>query len=57
MPATRIVTHHEYPPIPIREFDWCAHYEGDEESGPRGWGPTEAEAIADLRDNYDEPED
>jgi hypothetical protein len=30
-----------------------AHYDGDDETGPYGYGPTEAEAIKDLQDNYD----
>lgn len=45
----KIVTSHEYPPIPVRSFDWVAYFEGDEEGGPRGYGATEEEAIADLR--------
>lgn len=53
-PSRKIVTEHVYPPIPIRTMDWVAHYDGDEEGGPRGWGRTEAEAIADLKDNYEE---
>lgn len=48
----KIVTVNVYPPIPIRRFDWCAHYDGREE-WPSGWGATEAEAIADLTDNYE----
>ena len=54
--ARTIKTSHQFPPIPIRSFDWLAYFEGDEE-GPQGWGPTEAEAIADLTENYDAPED
>ena len=46
----KIVTEHVYPPIPIRRFDWAAHY--DDPEGPSGWGPTEADAIADLLDNH-----
>ena len=49
----KIITWHEYPPIPDRRFDWVAYREGDEEDGPRGYGRTEAEAIADLKDNYE----
>ena len=45
---TCIITTHVYPPIPIRNFDWNACVDGDEEYGPSGWGRTEAEAIADL---------
>ena len=41
-----IVTHHIFPPIPIRDFDWCAYR--DPEVTPYGYGRTEEEAIADL---------
>ena len=43
-----------YPPIPIRCFDWCAYYEGDDHDGPRGWGATREEAIAELKGITDE---
>jgi hypothetical protein len=49
MPKPKIVTHHEFPPIPPRDFDWIAHRAGDEEGGFRGYGKTEAEAVAELR--------
>lgn len=49
-----IRTQHVYPPIPIRTMDWCAFdedtYDGAEDSHPIvGWGATEAEAVADLK--------
>ena len=49
----RIRTHNEFPPIPIREFDWSAidddTYDGAEDSHcPIGRGATEQEAIDDL---------
>lgn len=44
----RIITHHEYPPIPTRSHDWCAYRDGADEHGPFGWGPTREAAIADL---------
>lgn len=47
----KIVTSHMFPPIPIRDFDWCAHFDGEEEKGNYGWGRTEAEAIQDFLDN------
>jgi hypothetical protein len=50
----RIKTVHEYPPIPIRDFDWCAYLDGEEERGEYGYGRTEAEAIADFLENYGE---
>ena len=46
----KIVTSCICPPIPVREFDWCAFYEGDEESGQYGYGATEAEAIQDFKE-------
>jgi hypothetical protein len=48
----KIITHHVYPPIPSRQFDWIAHYDGDDELGEYGHGPTEQAAIADLAMTY-----
>lgn len=47
-PLPKIVTTHVYPPIPIRTFDWCAYFDGEEEDGNYGYGATRAEAIADF---------
>jgi len=48
----KIVTNFDYPPIPIRQFDWSAidddTYDG--EGCPIGHGATEQEAIDDLLD-------
>ena len=57
----KIETHHEYPPIPVRSFDWSAAiYDGDYDydcedgkmvfvgTDPVGYGPTEEKAIDDL---------
>jgi hypothetical protein len=52
-----VVTSHIYPPIPIRDNDWLACFDGDEEDGPQGWGSTEQKAIDDLVDNYELEED
>ena len=41
-----IQTSHIYPPIPLRQFDWCAYR--DPERGPVGYGCTEEEAVRDL---------
>lgn len=49
----KIITDFVYPPIPIRNFDWVAYRDGDEE-GPQGHGATEAEAIAELMELLDE---
>ena len=54
MAKPRIITHHEYPPIPIRSFDWCAYRDGREEEGNYGWGPTKEAAIADLLANEED---
>lgn len=54
-----------YPPIPDRSCDWCAttddydaSWEGEEtgwvSSSPIGWGRTEAEAIADLKEQLED---
>lgn len=54
-----IKTHHVYPPIPIRDFDWSA-YDADTYGGepgePLGYGKTEQEAIADLMSQVEEKE-
>jgi len=56
----KIHTEHVYPPIPIRSFDWCAYdddtYDGAPDAGPQcvGYGATEAEAIADFREQWEE---
>lgn len=49
-PVARIVTNFEYPPIPIRSFDWSAVDDAtyDGEGCPIGRGATEQEAIDDL---------
>ncbi len=43
-----IRTHYEHPPIPPREFDWSAVFDGYEAGDPIGRGPTEQAAIDDL---------
>lgn len=45
---TKVITHHEYPPIPSRNHDWCAYIDGEEEEGNYGWGRTEAQAVVDM---------
>lgn len=41
------------PPIPVRNCDWQAHFDGMEEDGPYGYGATRQDAINDLLDNTD----
>ena len=52
----RIRTAHVCPPIPVRHFDWIAHYECDDidDNGRMayGSGETESEAIACLIEEY-----
>lgn len=43
----KVVTSNIFPPIPDRQFDWCAYFDGQED-GWIGYGPTEADAIEDL---------
>jgi hypothetical protein len=50
----KIITEHVYPPIPTREFDWSAVSDNYEPGAPIGWGKTEADAIADLRDQMED---
>ena len=49
MTDRKIITEYDYPPIPIRHFDWTAYFDdiGADDS-PYGHGSTEAVAIADL---------
>lgn len=42
------------PPIPVRQWDWCAWRDGSLEDGPRGWGASSAEAVADLLEQEEE---
>lgn len=44
----KIVTAYEFPPIPIRNYDWSASREDWDEGDLIGYGRTEQEAIDDL---------
>lgn len=55
--SRKIVTSYVYPPIPVREMDWCAFYDGEEEAGFYGWGRTEADAVTDFIENCQEHHD
>ena len=55
----KIKTTYIFPPIPVRQFDWCAvdddTYDGAEGSNcPIGFGRTQEEAIADLLEKMEE---
>jgi hypothetical protein len=43
-----VETTYIYPPIPVRRYDWSAVTDNYEPGSPIGYGPTEADAIADL---------
>ena len=44
----KIITIHDYPPIPIRDYDWSA-IRGDYDAGDLvGSGRTEQDAVDDL---------
>lgn len=53
----KIITSHDYPPIPLRNMDWSAHFDGDEPgdngSMMMGHGATRREAIDDLLEIYE----
>ena len=50
----KIITGRHYHQGPSRAFDWSAVTDTYDESEPVGFGPTEAEAIEDLRDQLHE---
>lgn len=52
MTPPKIITKYDPPPIPDRRCDWCAFYEDDLGEGGCGYGETEEEAIADLKEVY-----
>jgi hypothetical protein len=54
MPKSPIRTTYVYPPIPIRQFDWCATDDNYEPGCPIGFGATEQEAIDNLKREIEE---
>ena len=51
MTMTDIITEYVFPPIPQRSFDWAAYRDPE---GKVGWGKTEVEAVADLKEIEDD---
>lgn len=51
--GSKVVAHNIFPPIPLRKFDWCAYFDGEEE-GLIGYGAIEADAIDDLIQQWEE---
>jgi hypothetical protein len=49
----KIITDYWPKPIPPRQFDWTATFDGYEPGAPIGHGRTEPEAIADLLEQAD----
>jgi len=46
-----IKTYCHNPPIPVRNWDWCAFRDGDEEDATLiAWGPTEELALLALKE-------
>ena len=54
IPSLEIKTEFVNPPIPVRHMDWCAWVAGQEEEGIYGNGPTEEDAIQNLKDRLDQ---
>lgn len=50
----RIITEHCLPPIPLRQFDWTATRDSYEPGDPIGYGASEGEAVADLKQRESE---
>jgi hypothetical protein len=46
--SLKIVVEAVFPPIPTRNYDFAAYFDGREESGIIGRGPTEDEAVRNL---------
>lgn len=52
---SRIIVNYVNPPIPDRNFDYCAYDDATFEPGsPQGYGPTKEAALADLQDKMEE---
>lgn len=49
----KIMVDYVHPPIPIRDFDYIAWFDGEEEEGIRGEGKTAHDAIISLINNCD----
>jgi hypothetical protein len=54
MKPKKIITRYDPPPIPTRRYDWRAYLQEWDIDDPIGFGNTEAEALADLREQLDE---
>lgn len=52
-----IKTDFDYPPIPNRNFDWCAYFTDGDEYSYQGRGRTEKDAVTDLILNTEDKDD
>jgi hypothetical protein len=50
----KILTNHVFPPVPVRQFDWAAVFEGYEPGAHVGYGRTEQDAIDDLKQQWND---
>ena len=44
----RVIVEYVNPPIPMRQFDYCAVFRDYEPGDPQGYGSTPKEAVFDL---------
>lgn len=52
--SRKIVVECVKPPIPVRDFDWCATFADYEPGEPQGYGATKQAAIDDLMSKAEE---
>jgi hypothetical protein len=57
MTAPKIRTKYWAKPIPTRQCDWSAVTDNYEPGHPIGYGPTESEAVEDLRSQLEDRDD
>jgi hypothetical protein len=57
MSMRKVRTRFVYPPIPTRNFDWCATFDSYEPGDPIGCGYTEEAAVVDLLEQAEETEE
>jgi hypothetical protein len=53
MTKRKIITNHVFPPIPMRQFDWSAVFDGYEPGELIGYGRTKQDAIDDLKEQWE----
>jgi hypothetical protein len=54
--SIKIITSYDFPPIPLRRFDWSAYQDGWEPGAPLGRGATKEAAIADPLEQLEDQE-